>query len=99
MAKIIIGKNLQQKLRELTKNRTAVIITDDNMEKIYLEKFFPLSDASLVYSIPPGEQSKNRKMKEKIEDFMLEHKVPKNSVIIALGGGVVTDLAGFVAST
>ncbi len=52
-----------------------------------------------LLSFPPGEASKSRLWKEKIEDQMIELGLGRESAVIALGGGVVTDLAGFVAAT
>lgn len=51
------------------------------------------------FVFPPGETAKTRTTKEWIEDGMLEAKMDRNSALIALGGGVTTDLGGFVAST
>ncbi|CAK9056810.1 Pentafunctional AROM polypeptide [Includes: 3-dehydroquinate synthase (DHQS) [Durusdinium trenchii] len=51
------------------------------------------------FAFAPGEASKNRETKAQIEDFMLSHKCTRDSAIIALGGGVVGDLAGFTAAT
>lgn len=53
----------------------------------------------LTYAFEPGESSKNRDTKAAIEDFMLANRCTRDSVVIALGGGVVGDLAGFVAAT
>jgi pentafunctional AROM polypeptide len=53
----------------------------------------------LDYIVPPGELSKSRATKDAIEDFMLKEGCTRDSCILALGGGVVGDLAGFVAST
>ncbi len=49
--------------------------------------------------MPPGESSKSREWKAKIEDFMLQHYCTRNTCLLAMGGGVVGDLAGFVAAT
>ena len=53
----------------------------------------------LEYIIPPGEGSKSREGKAQIEDFLLEMKCTRDTVILALGGGVIGDLVGFVAAT
>ena len=53
----------------------------------------------LTYVIPPGEGSKNRETKAAIEDWMLNQKVTRDATVIALGGGVIGDLIGFVAAT
>ena len=52
-----------------------------------------------MISFAAGEQSKNRKIKSFIEDSMLESGFGRDSLIIALGGGVVGDMAGLVAAT
>ena len=52
-----------------------------------------------VISFPAGETSKTRQTKEYIEDTMLEKGYRRDCCIIAVGGGVVTDIAGFVAGT
>ena len=48
---------------------------------------------------PPGEGTKNIKAAESLYDRCIEAKLDRDSVILALGGGVVGDLAGFVAAT
>ena len=53
----------------------------------------------LTYQVPAGENSKCRAVKDSIEDFMLLHRCNRDTVMIALGGGVVGDLVGFVAAT
>lgn len=54
----------------------------------------------LIYDrIPPGETSKSRKVKDQIEDWLLEQGCTRDTVILALGGGVMGDLLGFVAAT
>jgi 3-dehydroquinate synthase len=55
-------------------------------------------DANLL-SVPPGEKSKTRKTKERVEDRLLMSGAERNSTIFGFGGGVIGDLAGFVAAT
>merc|ERR1740121_3354021 len=52
-----------------------------------------------MYEIPAGEPSKSREIKAAIEDFMLEKRCTRDTVVVALGGGVVGDLSGFLAAT
>ncbi|OJJ49986.1 hypothetical protein ASPZODRAFT_128572 [Penicilliopsis zonata CBS 506.65] len=90
---------------------TYVLISDTNIGSIYMPGFqqtFEEATAGLsptprllVYQIPPGESSKSRQTKADIEDWMLSQSPPcgRDTVIIALGGGVIGDLMGFVAST
>ena len=83
-------------------NRYA-IVTDSTVEKLYGQKLYEKMNENgfLVDLIvfPAGEKSKIRATKEMIEDRMLEKGHKRDSCIIAIGGGVVTDLAGFVAGT
>ncbi|KAJ5676826.1 uncharacterized protein N7477_002459 [Penicillium maclennaniae] len=55
----------------------------------------------LVYNAAPGESSKSRSTKADIEDWMLSQSPPcgRDTVVIALGGGVIGDLTGFIAAT
>ena len=53
----------------------------------------------ISYVVPPGESSKSRECKAEIEDFLLLNKCTRDTVILALGGGVIGDLIGFVAAT
>jgi len=93
---------------------TYVIITDKNIAPIYLSKIvvdFNLISSEITkgkneskprlitYIIPPGEQSKSRDTKAEIEDFLLSKACTRDTCILAMGGGVIGDLVGFVAAT
>ncbi|KAE8538060.1 pentafunctional AROM polypeptide [Cryptococcus gattii VGV] len=88
---------------------TYVLITDTNLSAIYLNDLkasFEEAEAQagnkarfLVYEVAPGEGAKSRKVKGEIEDWMLDNKCTRDTVILAFGGGVIGDLAGFVAAT
>ncbi|GKT49448.1 pentafunctional AROM polypeptide [Colletotrichum spaethianum] len=85
---------------------TYVLITDTNLYDIYVPPFqkafntaAPTSTRLLTYAIPPGEGSKSRQTKASIEDWMLSQKCTRDTVIIALGGGVIGDMIGYVAAT
>jgi len=53
----------------------------------------------LTYQVPAGENTKSREVKAAIEDFMLLHRCNRDTCMLALGGGVVGDLVGYVAAT
>lgn len=79
------------------------VITDSNVRDLYAR---PICDRLLhagygvdLFVFAAGEKSKTRETKAKIEDAMLEKGYRRDCCIIAVGGGVVTDLAGFVAGT
>lgn len=87
----------------LSKKRRFVIITDTHVEKLFgrtLEKRLKKKGFDLfLITIPAGETSKTRETKQAIEDLMVKENMTRDSSIIALGGGVVLDVAGFVAAT
>ncbi len=79
------------------------IITDTNVKPLYADKVQAgLEEAGYkadMFVIEAGEKSKTRKTKEVVEDAMLEKGYRRDCCVIAVGGGVVTDLAGFLAGT
>ncbi|KAL1638350.1 3-dehydroquinate dehydratase (3-dehydroquinase) [Neofusicoccum ribis] len=100
-----VAQDLLQNIR----SSTYVLITDTNIDRTYtpaFEKSFKehaqqhAPDARLLsYVIPPGETSKSRTTKATVEDWLLRHGCTRDTVIIALGGGVIGDMIGFVAAT
>ncbi|EKE07846.1 MAG: hypothetical protein ACD_17C00501G0006 [uncultured bacterium] len=52
-----------------------------------------------LIEVPSGEKNKTRKVKETLEDELSKRKMGRDSTIVAMGGGVTTDLVGFMAST
>ena len=52
-----------------------------------------------VYTVPPGEASKSLGSAADIYDWLIEHKAERGHVVVAVGGGVATDLGGYVAAT
>jgi 3-dehydroquinate synthase len=81
----------------------VVIITDHHVRKLYaplLERALERAGyKTLLLTFPAGEKSKNNRTKAKLEEQMLAQGCGRDSFIIALGGGVVGDLAGFIAAT
>lgn len=106
---IEIGYNLMNRLIEdlesglLGNIRKLALITDTNVRDLYAkpigEKLIEAGYKVDLFVFPAGEKSKTRQTKERIEDAMLEKGYRRDCAIIAIGGGVVTDLAGFVAGT
>ncbi|KAI0518583.1 EPSP synthase-domain-containing protein [Xylaria bambusicola] len=88
---------------------TYVLITDSNINPLYVPSFESqfrdavarrnVQSRLLTYTIPPGETSKGRETKAEIEDWMLSQQCTRDTVIIALGGGVIGDMIGYVAAT
>lgn len=106
---IKIGQNILASvpnyLHELNIKRSQklLIVTDSNVTSLYGETLQQILKQSgydcSMYTIPAGEKSKSLEQYEQILSFALEQKLDRHSIILALGGGVVGDIAGFVAST
>ena len=104
---IYIDKGIVEKIGELLVKEKepckTLLITDKNVEKIYgnavLESFRRKKfDVGLV-SIDPGEEQKSLETAGVLYHACFDRKLDRNSLIVALGGGVVGDIGGFVAST
>lgn len=79
------------------------VITDDKMAPLYgnqlCESLKKSGAEAFLFSFPSGEHSKTRATKEHLENQLFEKGLGRDTCIIALGGGVVTDLAGYLAAT
>lgn len=106
---IEIGHGLAEKLVEDIRNGLVgqihkfAVITDTNVEPLYARTITDLLTKegyqNDLFVFEAGEKSKTRQTKAQIEDAMLEKGYRRDCCIIAVGGGVVTDLAGFIAGT
>ena len=81
----------------------CAIITDANVGKQFAKAALKSLSASgfqpVLITVPAGEKSKRLAVVEKCYDQLAKHRLERKSFIVALGGGVVGDLAGFVAAT
>ena len=75
-------------------DRGSVIITDDNVRRLYGNRFPDLP----VFSVTPGESSKKLEVIELLSEKLLSAGIDRSGFILAVGGGVVCDLAGFLAA-
>lgn len=97
---VIVERHSLDKINEiLDLNRKILILTDSGVPSIYSNKVLEASKEGYIYVIPQGEQSKSFENYGKILDYMIEKSFTRTDCIVAVGGGVVGDLAGFVAST
>ena len=106
---IEVGRSLAEKLADdlahgLMDSRSRfALITDSRVEKLYAEpicrRLLDLGLKGQLFSFPAGEKSKTRSTKAELEDRMLEAGYHRDCFVLAVGGGVVSDLAGFLAGT
>lgn len=92
------GELIAQRLR----HRRAAIITNDTVAPLYLDILRRSLEARgleiVAITVPDGESHKNWETLNRIFDGLLEHRCDRTTGLIALGGGVIGDLAGFAAA-
>jgi len=99
-----ILNNISEELLKIgiTKNRKILVISNEEISNLYGEKFLNnLKDNKFqakMFLIKAGESYKNLKTLSEIYDVAFEFGLDRNSIIIALGGGIVGDVSGFAAS-
>ncbi len=104
---VVIGAGLIAeaggRLAALATGRPVTVITDETVAGLYLgELEGSLARAGIAhrsFTVPPGEASKSFATYEKLAERILAAGIGRESIIVALGGGVVGDLAGFLAAT
>lgn len=97
---IIIEPGCIENIRGIEIADSYAIITDSNVRKLYADKLLEnLNTKTEIFEFKAGETQKIRETKARLEDEMHANGFSRDSCIIALGGGVVGDVAGFVAAT
>jgi 3-dehydroquinate synthase len=103
---IVIGRGalaeLGTRIGTLRRGASAVIVTDEQVARHHLPATVSaLETAGLRTArvlVPPGEGSKSYAMFQEVCDRLLDARMERNDLVVALGGGVVGDLAGFAAA-
>ncbi len=104
---IYIGYNLLNsigaRLKGIINSNKVMLVTNPTVAELYAKVLHEQLESAGMYpvmaEIPDGEEYKNLATAEKLYDIAYEHELDRQTPIIALGGGVVGDLAGFVAAT
>ena len=103
---IVIGPDLLARTGRLVAERLpgarVAIVTDENVEGAHGGRLRAALDAADVahetITVPPGEGSKSWGTLERVVDAILAHRLERGDAVLAFGGGVVGDLAGFAAA-
>jgi 3-dehydroquinate synthase len=90
-------ENLSEKIFKYTKANKILLVISEKVNKLYGKKLNLKN--SIKFVLKDGENQKNFKNYIKILDFALKNKLERKDAIVVLGGGVVGDIAGFVAAT
>lgn len=102
MINVTIKSQADMELLKVSKNTKLAIITDDKVKRLYANKLKRTLEKngiqSEIFSFPNGEKSKQLSTIERIAEEMIEKQFDRSSKIVALGGGVVGDMAGLLAS-
>jgi len=92
-----------ERLKGVLRGRDVVVLSDSNVAPLYADTVqASLSEAGFETAtcvVAAGEHAKSLDVFSFVLDFLLERHVPRQGSIVALGGGVVGDLAGFAAAT
>jgi 3-dehydroquinate synthase len=104
---ILIGRGILSELGSRLKKhplaRTIAVVTNPDIEALYGDIVREsLADSGFTphfLVVPAGEETKSLKQAGELYDFFLEKKLERRSAVVALGGGVIGDLAGFMAAT
>ena len=104
---IMIKKDILSEIATIVQEKQlgskTLIVTDSNIEPLYgkllLESLLDKGVNAYLHFFEAGEEQKNIATKLEIEKFMFENQFGRDSLILALGGGVVGDIAGFTAAT
>ncbi len=97
---ITIGTNILASAdKYLNLSRRVAIITDSGVPKEYPEAIATLCDKSIIITFPEGEENKTLDTYSYISQQLLSFGLKRTDAIIAVGGGIVGDVAAFVAAT
>ena len=95
-------KDCGRRLRELMPPCHAAVVTDSTVGPLYLEAVTESLEAAgfavSAYAFPAGEGSKNLSTLSDILEFLAEARLTRSDCLVALGGGVAGDMAGFAAA-
>lgn len=99
-SKIFLGSDVFSYLEQLSLLYSEIVlIYDDKLEEDLIDQIQRSFSFKLTLPLPCNESIKSREMKNTLEDLLLEKSVTRDALLIAMGGGALSDLIGFVAST
>jgi 3-dehydroquinate synthetase len=103
---IIVGTGIASNLIDFfnfNEYSSVILATDTTTERLYGQQVTKALEATgkrvFLFTFPTGERSKSMKQVEKGYQFLLDNGVDRNALLCVLGGGVVGDVGGYIAST
>ncbi|MCR4742918.1 MAG: 3-dehydroquinate synthase [Treponema sp.] len=97
---VVIEKGLLSRVdQELNLNRKVLVVTDSGVPKEYAQFVADKSKEAVIGLIQSGEDNKSLESWQKLLKLMLDNNFTRGDCVVAVGGGIVGDLAGFVAAS
>lgn len=97
---IVIEKGILARINEeINLNRKVLIVTDNGVPANYSQMVADASKEAYIHTLASGEDSKSLASFEILQKVMLENGFSRHDCVVAVGGGVIGDLAGFVAAS
>ncbi len=103
---LIFGENLNNSINTVLKENYAdhkkIVITDDTVSDIWIEDFISSNEElhhAEIIVLPAGEDNKTIDICTQVWESLSDYKITRHDLIINFGGGVITDMGGFIAST
>ena len=99
-SRVIVEKGCHTHLKDyMDFNGRVMVISDDNIPAELKQRVVSQFDGAILVQVPQGERAKSFDVYQSLLEKLLENNFSRKDFVIALGGGVVGDLAGFVAAT
>ena len=96
---IVVERGVLSKAnKQLNLNRRVLVVTDSVVPEEYAKSLASQCKEGIIYTVPMGEASKSLDILGKVLGTMLDNGFSRKDCVVAVGGGVVGDLAGFAAS-
>lgn len=104
---IVFAESFAELTEELSKlnisEKKVCVVTDSHVKGLYGDEVMSLlagkCKKNVIYSFPAGEENKTLDTVREAYRFLIEEKFDRKDLLIALGGGVVGDVTGFIAAT
>ena len=84
---------------EIVQDRRVMLLSDRNVNRLQGHRYLETLKPALTVTVSPGERSKTLKVARQIFQELLDNHFDRGDVLLAVGGGMVTDLGAFVAAT
>lgn len=96
---VVATSRAPELLKEFMDSRRTALLSDRNLAHLRLDSYRQAIPGAVEVLVAPGESSKSLRSAERVYQALLQNHLERNEVLVALGGGVVTDLGAFVAAT